>query len=140
MAYKSLDDFMMEKCRQVCEMMANEVYEVINYFLAQYYEEWTPQYYQRSYDMLHSAFKTEMKKVGNSWQTTVGIDYESLNNYEDATGFEVITWANQGLHGSLDIGTNTHVYDDAIESTIRSGQLLKDCIIFLRGKGLTIVG
>jgi hypothetical protein len=137
---KDLENYMLEHCKQLCEFAANELYEAINFFLNEYYSEWTPSYYQRSYDLLHSAFKTEMKKVGNGYQAVVGIDYESLDNYEDATGFEVVSWANEGLHAGIDVGTNTRVWDDAIDITINSGQLLTDCILFLRSKGLTIIG
>lgn len=135
-----LEVVLLEQCRQLCEFASNEVYEAINFFLAQYYSEWQPKYYQRSYDFLHSAFKTEVKKVGKGYQAIVGIDYESLNNYEDASGWDIVNWSNQSLHGGLDVGTDTRVWDDAMDSTINSGQLLADCITYLRGKGFKIVG
>ena len=137
---KELEAYLLNACKQLCEFASNEVYEAINFFLAQYYSEWQPQYYQRSYDMLHSAFKTTVKKVGNGYQAEVGIDYESLNDYEEATGYQVITWANNSLHGSLDVGTDTRVWDDAMDSAINSGQLLSDCITYLKGKGFKIIG
>jgi hypothetical protein len=138
---KELEQFLLEQCRQLCEFAANEVYEAINYFIAQYYsEDWDNRSYQRTEAFLRSAFKTEVKKVGNGYQAVVGIDYESLNEYENATGFQVVKWSNEGLHGGIDVGTNTHVWDDAMDSTINSGQLLSDCIKYLRSKGLTIIG
>lgn len=140
---KELEKFMMQQCKNLCEMMANEVYETLNYFLNQYYTEWTPSSYQRSYDFLHSAFKTEVKQVGNGYQSVVGIDYESLDDYKNATGFQVVSWANtKGIHGGLDVsseGADTAVWDDTIKTAINSGQLLKDCIIYLRSKGLTVI-
>lgn len=138
---KELNDYLLNVvCKQVCEYAANEVYSAINYFLAQYYrEDWATRQYQRTYDMLHSAFKTTAKKVGNKYVAEIGIDYANLDNYKNATGFEVISWANQGLHGGIDVGTNTRVFDDAIDSTINSGQLLADCIAFLKGKGFKII-
>jgi hypothetical protein len=135
-----LEKFMLEHCKQLCEYATNEVYETINYFLNQYYIEWTPSHYQRTEEFLRSAFKTELKRVGNGYQAVVGIDYESLDNYKEATGFDVVVFANQGLHGGLDVDTNTHVWDDSIDSTIESGQLLADCIIFLKSRGLTVIG
>jgi len=135
-----LNKLLLDQCKQICELMANEVYEAINFFLNQYYTEWSPSFYQRSYDMLHSAFKTDIKKVGNGYQAVVGIDYESLDDYENATGYDVISWANNSLHGSLDTGTDTRVWDDAIDATINSGQLLANCIIYLKSKGFTVVG
>lgn len=134
-----LQNVLQQQARALCEFAANEVYEAINYFLNQYYLEWTPVVYQRTYDLLHSAFKTQVKQVGNSFIAEVGIDYERLDNYKDATGYQVVTWANSELHGGLDVGTHTAVWDDAIDATINSGQLIQDCIAFLKGKGFTVI-
>ena len=136
---KELEAYLLNACKQLCEFASNEVYEAINYFLAQYYSEWEGGY-NRSKDFLHSAFKTEVKKHGNGYIAEVGIDFESLDNYENATGFQVVSWANQALHGGYDAGTDTRVWDDAMDSTINSGQLLADCIAYLKGKGFKIVG
>lgn len=136
---KELEAYLLIACKQACECMVNEVYETINFFLNQYYTEWSPSVYQRQYDLLHSAFKTEVKKVGNGYQAVVGIDYESLDNYEEATGYQVVTWSNEGKHGGLDIGTDTHVWDDSMDATINSGQLLADCIVFLKSKGFNVI-
>lgn len=139
---KELNDYLLNVvCRQVCEYAANEVYEAINYFLAQYYsEDWDSRQYQRTYDLLHSAFKTTAKKVGNKYVAEIGIDYASLDNYENATGFEVINWANtSGIHGGIKTDGNTRVWDDAMDSTVHSGRLLADCIEFLKGQGFKII-
>lgn len=136
---KELNNYLLNViCKQVCEYAANEVFEAINYFLAQYYQEYTPTSYIRTEQFLRSAFKTTAKKSGNRYIAEIGIDYESLDNYENATGFEIMNWSNQALHGGVDFGTNTRVWDDAMSSTIYSGQLLADCIAFLKGKGFKI--
>lgn len=136
---KELNDYLLNVvCKQVCEYAANEVYSAINYFLAQYYREYTPISYIRSEQFLRSAFKTTAKKSGNRYVAEIGIDYESLDDYENATGYEIVFWSNQALHGNVDVGTNTRVWDDAMSSTIYSGQLLADCIAFLKGKGFKI--
>jgi len=71
----------------------------MNYFLQEYYNSYDPVYYRRSYDFLHSAIKTEAKVVGNKVVASVYIDTDSMDNYYEATGEEVATWANQGTHG-----------------------------------------
>lgn len=135
-----LENALLEQCKKLCEFASNEVYEAINFFINQYYTEWQPSSYQREYDFLHSAFKTEVKKVGNGYQAVVGIDYESLDNYENATGYQVVSWANSALHGGYNAGTDTHVWDDAMDATINSGRLLADCIKYLKGSGFKIIG
>ena len=142
--FSALEEYVSEQARKTCGFALEEVYQAINFFLAQYYNEWTPKRYQRSNDFLHSAFKSTIKKRGNGWYAEVGIDYDSLTGYENATGLQVVTWANErGNHGNFDAsseGANTAVWQDAMDSTINSGQLLSDCITFLRAKGLTVIG
>lgn len=141
---KELEKYMLQQCKALCEMASIEFEETVNYFLAQYYkEDWDSRKYDRTKALLHSCFRTEVKKRGNGYYSEVYIDYESLNDYENATGFQVVTWANtKGIHGGFDasgFGADTAVWDDSIDSAINSGQLFKDCITFLRSKGLTVI-
>jgi hypothetical protein len=118
--------------------MANEVYVTLNYFLNEYYTGWTPQIYQRTEDFLHSAVKTEAKMVGNKAVASVYIDYQSMNNYIKATGFQVTTWANEGLHGGLSVRHKPHVWADTMANTVDNGSLLKAAVAYLQYKGFTV--
>lgn len=69
--------------------MADEVYKTLNYFLLDYYTGWTPSSYRRTKDFLYSAVKTEAKWKGNKCVASVYIDYESMDNYVSATGYQV---------------------------------------------------
>lgn len=134
-----LEKVMLEQCKKLCEFASDEVHKAVDKYIKQYYSEWTPSVYERTYDFLGSAFKTDVVRKGNGYEAVVYIDYESLNKYKDDTGFQVVTWANQGLHGGLDVGTDTAVWDDAIDETVRSGQLLNDCIEFLKKQGFNVI-
>lgn len=118
--------------------MANEVYETLNYFLNDYYTGWTPSSYHRTKDFLYSAVKTEAKMSGNKCIASVYIDYDSMDDYVNATGFQVATWANTGLHGGLSVSHKPHVWDDTIENTIDNGSLLKSAIAYLKSKGYSV--
>lgn len=120
--------------------MADEVYKMLNYFLKDYYTGWTPKSYQRTKDFLYSAVKTEAKMVGNTCVASVYIDYESMNNYVNATGYQIATWANTGLHGGLSVNHKPHVWDDTIDNTINNGSLLKAAIAYLKSKGFNVRG
>jgi len=135
---KDLENYMKKLAKQVCDYASNIVYEAINYYLDKYYQEFNPVSYRRTEQLLRSAFKTKSVWSGNSWTAEVGIDYESLD-YSDATGYQVLTWANEELHGGLDVGTDTHVYDDAIDNTVRNGQLLEDIIKYIQDKGIKVI-
>ncbi|WP_313584059.1 hypothetical protein [Lacrimispora sp.] len=119
--------------------MTERVYQTLNYFLQRYYDSYTPEYYKRQYDFLRSAVKIEPKVKGNKVIASVYIDTDAMNSYYDATGDQVATWANQGLHGGLDVGNNTpHVWDDTIRNTVNNGELLRLAATYLKSEGFSV--
>ena len=129
----------MPTMKDIVSEMTNRVYETLNYFLLQYYNSYDPTSYRRLYDFLRSAVKVEPKIVGNTVTAVVYIDYDAMDNYYGATGLEVASWANQGLHGGKQLGDHTpHVWDDTIENMVTNGGLLKLADQYLRSKGITV--
>lgn len=123
------------------DTLAERVYETLNHFLQEYYNSYDPKSYRRQYDYLRSAVKVEPQIKGNKVTASVYIDTESMDNYYNATGHQVASWANQGLHGGLDAGSNTpHVWDDTMDNTVNNGELLKLAVQYLRSKGISIRG
>lgn len=121
------------------DKLADRVYETLNYFLQEYYNSYDPKSYRRQYDFLRSAVKVEPRIKGNTVEASVYIDTDAMDNYYNATGYQVATWANQGKRGGLDIGSNTpHVWDDTIDGTINNGELLKLAIEYLKKRGFSV--
>lgn len=119
--------------------LAQQVYVTLNYFLKRYYDSYDPQYYRRQYDFLYSAIKVKGKIVRGKVVAVVYIDTDSMNNYYQASGEQVATWANEGLHGGKNLGTNTpHVWDNTIASTVDDGTLLNEAIAYLRSHGIPV--
>lgn len=118
--------------------LAEEVYETLNYFLKDYYTGWTPSSYRRTKDFLYSAVKTEAKMIGNKCVASVYIDYDSMDNYVNATGYQVAEWANTGLHGGLSVDHKPNVWDDTMDETINNGSLLNSAIAYLKSKGFSV--
>ena len=134
-----LEKALMPTMLKMVDVMATKVYETLNYFLQEYYDSYDPVSYRRQKDFLYSAVKVEPKIVRNKAVASVYIDYESMDNYYNATGLQVVQWANQGLHGGLDVGDNTpHVWDDTMDETIKNGELLKSAIQYLKSKGINV--
>ncbi len=131
---KALQPVMMGLVNQ----MADEVYKTLNYFLNDYYTGWTPSSYQRTKDFLYSAVKTDAKMVGNKCVASVYIDYDSMDDYVNATGFQVATYANTGYHGGLSVNHKPHVWDDTMDETVNNGSLLKSAIAYLKSKGYSV--
>ncbi|MDE7273411.1 MAG: hypothetical protein K2N95_10185 [Lachnospiraceae bacterium] len=121
------------------DKLAERVYETLNYFLQEYYNSYDPKSYSRQFDFLRSAVKVEPKVIGNKVTAAVSIDEDYMDNYYNATGHQVASWANQGLHGGLDAGNNTpHVWDDTMKATIENDELLKLAMDYLKSKGFSV--
>lgn len=119
--------------------LAERVYETLNYFLQEYYNSYKPKSYKRLYDFLRSAVKVEAKIKGNKVIASVYIDTDSMDDYYNATGDQVATWANQGTHGGTIQGNNTpHVWDDTMNETVNNGELLQLAVEYLKSKGISV--
>lgn len=123
---------------KLVDQLAGRVYQTLNYFLNDYYTGWTPSSYQRTRDFLYSAVKVDAKPCKGGAKAMVYIDYESMDNYVNATGYQVATWANTGLHGGLSVNHKPHVWDDTLENTIDNGSLLQLAIQYLRSQGFSV--
>lgn len=122
--------------KDMVKEMTNRVYETLNFFLQEYYDSYDPKSYRRIGDYLRSAIKVEPKIQGNKVTASVYIDYDSMDNYYNASGLQVATWANEGLHGGLYTGSNTpHVWDDTMENTVKNGELINMAMSYLRSHG-----
>lgn len=131
---KALQPMMLNMVNQ----MADRVYETLNYFLNEYYTGWTPTSYRRTEDFLHSAVKTEAKIVRGKAVASVYIDYDSMDDYVNATGYQVAEWANTGYHGGLSVKHKPHVWDDTMDETINNGSLLNMAIKYLKSQGFNV--
>ena len=119
--------------------LADRVEQTLNHFLLEYYSSYNPKSYRRQFDFLRSAVKTKAKMSGNKAVASVYIDTDSMDDYYNATGYEVAAWANRGLHGGLDTGSNTpHVWDDTLDETVNNGELLRLAVDYLRSKGFSV--
>ena len=130
---------LMPELKRMVDRLSQRVYETLNFFLQEYYNSYDPTSYQRQYDFLYSAVKVNSKIRGNKVEAYVYIDYNAMNNYRKVSGLQVVTWANEGLHGGLDVGNNTpYVWDATMDETVENGELLKAAIEYLKSKGYSV--
>lgn len=134
-----LANALMPTMEEMTNTMEDRVYETLNYFLQEYYSSYSPVSYRRQYDFLRSAVKIEPKKVGNKIVASVYIDYDHMDDYYNATGYQVASWANEGLHGGMSTGGNTpHVWDDTMKNTVDNDTLLELAIQYLKSRGFSV--
>lgn len=123
---------------KMIDQLADKVYETLNYFLLDYYTGWEPSSYKRTQEFLHSAVKVDAKPYRGGVKASVYIDYESLDSYVNATGYEITLWANQGKHGGLSVSHKPHVWDDTMDKTINNGTLLNMAVKYLKSQGISV--
>ena len=87
---------------------------------------------------MRSAVKVDAEPYRGGIRASVYIDYESMNNYVDATGFEVATFANTGTHGGLSVNHKPRVWDDTMRETVENGELLRLAVEYLRSRGISV--
>ena len=94
------------------DRMAQLEYDTINFILQRYYDSYDPVFYRRQYDFLRSGFKVDARIVRGKAVASVYIDTDYMSNYYGVSGEQATTWANEGLHGGKNLGTNTpHVFE-----------------------------
>lgn len=124
--------------KNMVDQLAERVYETLNYYLNDYYTGWTPDSYRRTEAFLRSAVKVDAYPDKGGVRACVYIDYDSMDDYVNATGFQVATFANQGTHGGLSVSHKPHVWDDIMDSTVNNGSLLQLAIKYLKSQGIAV--
>lgn len=96
------------RVKMAVKMTQDDIYKTIQRYITAYYEEGVfsggsciPDVYERTYRLLNSLIKTDIKVSGNSISCTVEIDRNYLNySYQGgATGQQVMDWLNDSWHG-----------------------------------------
>lgn len=123
---------------KMVDQLAERVYETLNYFLSDYYTGWTPNSYRRTEAFLRSAVKVDAYLYNGGVKASVYIDYNSMDEYVNVSGFQVSEWANTGLHGGLSVNHKPHVWDDTLDNTINNGSLLQLAVQYLRSQGISV--
>ena len=78
---KDLERFLLKKCQAAIADAENKIYAEIKSTLVQFYSEFSPDEYIRTNQLLHSLVKSNIKKIGNSYEAEVYFD-ASLLNYQ----------------------------------------------------------
>ena len=125
--------------KKMVDGMAQRVYETLNFFLQRYYDSYDPVFYRRQYDFLRSGFKVDARIVRGKAVASVYIDTDYMSNYYGVSGEQATTWANEGLHGGKNLGTNApHVWDVTMANTVDNGALVRDAVAYLRSQGYIV--
>lgn len=123
---------------KMTDQLADRVYETLNYFILDYYQGWKPEYYRRTEDFLRSVVKVDAEPYRGGVRASVYIDTDAMNSYRNVSGDQVAQWANDGLHGGMEVDHKPHVWDDTLDNTVNNGELLRLAVDYLKSKGFSV--
>lgn len=96
---EALKKEILRRSRNGIEIAQNQVYELIGRFLNQYYNEFTPVQYERTYQLLRSLVKSKVVSTGNGWEAEVYFDVSALKYMTGKwDGDQVFRVAAHGIH------------------------------------------
>lgn len=133
---KELELFIMKQSRQALMKAQDRVYMIIQEFLYQYYAEFTPKVYERTYQLLTSLVKSQIISDGKGYKAEVYVDLDYLNyvypNGDQPYGGDIMHIANKGQHGYEKIGMTggTEIWNEPIhELNAEAINILKNMLI-----------
>lgn len=114
-----LKNYILTRSQVAIERAQERILMIINHFLSEYYHEFDPVVYERTYQLLRSLIKSDVKYTGDGWEAEVYFDATLLDysmklvngnfvpNENGWTGEQVLTTAMTGdkPHGGYAQGT-----------------------------------
>lgn len=121
------------RIQQALKMTQQEIFEVIQQYITDYYKEPVfrngisaiPMLYDRTYKLLNSLIKTDIVKSGGTISCSVEIDpnYLDYQYIGGASGLDIMLSANEQFHG-WSIEGDMRIWNDALsELGLKSGIL-----------------
>lgn len=82
MTFDSLDELknhILSQSQVAIELAQEKVANIINHFLTEYYREFEPEVYVRTYQLLRSLIKSDVTYTGNGWVAEIYFDISALD-------------------------------------------------------------
>ena len=113
---EEIKSYIMSRIKNSVAMSEKKAHEIINNFLKQYYSEFSPSVYERTYQRLHSLVKSEVASTGNGYKAEIYFDISKLDySMKLVNGKQVPNkgWSEEktleaamtGSHGGYSFGT-----------------------------------
>ena len=82
MTFDSIDalkSYILSRSKVAIQKAQEQVYQVIDRFVKEYYAEYSPEVYESTYQLYRSLVKSEIVQSGNGWVANVYFDLDSLD-------------------------------------------------------------
>lgn len=102
---KQLEEFLLAKCKNALINTQERVYRILEGFMQEYYADYSPELYERTYQLYNSLIKFEITPTINGYETKVGFDIDGLRYMTGAqpSDEQVMKAASIGYHGAIGV-------------------------------------
>lgn len=123
-----LDTVLKARAATALNLMMSRVEEVLQKFLDQYYREYDPEKYQRTYQMYRSLVHSGVESTADGFQCAVyfdpsGADYTGWWNSSGKSAEEIWALPMSGKHGQCGPG-GTAIMDEAVAVLQQDGRAM----------------
>lgn len=138
---KELERFILKKCKSALLNTQEEVYKIIKKFLYQFYGEYDPVVYERTYQFLQSLVQSRIVSDGKGYKAEVyfNLDY-AYSTGANPSGEQVMQAADFGRHGAMGLMVadfkGTSVWHEPLE--ILDATAIKMLVDMLIAEGIPI--
>lgn len=98
-----LKKFLLSKCKNALIKSQEQVYQIIDRFVKEFYAEFSPEVYERTYQLYRSLVKSDIIPIENGYKAEVYFDLGSLDyvTASQPSGEQVMQAAEWGRHGAM---------------------------------------
>lgn len=118
---EQLKSFLLQKCKNALIKSQEQVYQIINRFVKEFYAEYNPEMYERTYRLFSSLVKSDIIQTGSGYEAQVYFDLSSLDYVTGArpSGEQVMGAAEWGRHGAMGLAVadfkGTSIWHEPLE-------------------------
>lgn len=118
---EQLKNFLLQKCKNALIKSQEQVYQIINRFVKEFYAEYNPEIYERTYQLFSSLVKSDIIQTGSGYEAQVYFDLSSLDYVTGArpSGEQVMGAAEWGRHGAMGLAVadfkGTSIWHEPLE-------------------------
>lgn len=118
---EQLKNFLLQKCKNALIKSQEQVYQIINRFVKEFYAEYNPEMYERTYQLFSSLVKSDIIQTGSGYEAQVYFDLSSLDYVTGArpSGEQVMGAAEWGRHGAMGLAVadfkGTSIWHEPLE-------------------------
>ena len=94
-----------------------------NLIMTQFYDQFTPEQYVRTWQLLDGCVRSNVIHSGNTWSVEIFMDETTAKGYRDDPIMNVWLKASRGWHGSVE-QTDGRYWESFIEYTMKSWKQL----------------